>query len=270
VTEFISLFYPPLMCLIGLIIGSFLNVVIYRLPLMLYHHDATAPALSLSWPASHCPSCKSKVAKRDNIPLLSWLLLRGRCRHCQVPISAQYPLIEALTGLAFGLIALAYVPACSEVQLGLFGLMFAILLCLSVIDLHNLLLPDPLVFLLLWSGLGASAIGYLSLPLAEAVLGVIVSWCLLSALRWGYQKIRRVEGLGCGDIKLFAAGSAWCGLEAVPQLILASALFGILAHILSGRCRRRLKRLSPSPPPYFPFGPSIALATLLLFHLNLP
>lgn len=269
-TEFISLFYPPLMCLIGLIIGSFLNVVIYRLPLMLYHDDATAPALSLSWPASHCPSCKKKVAKRDNIPVLSWLLLRGRCRHCQVPISVQYPLIEALTGVAFLLIALRYVTAYSEVQLGLFALMFAILLCLSVIDIHHLLLPDPLVYLLLWSGLGASAMGYLPLPLADAVLGVIVSGCLLSTLRWGYEKIRRIEGLGCGDIKLFAAGSAWCGLEAVPQLILASALLGILAHFLSALRRRRLEQPSQSELPYFPFGPSIALATLLLFHLALP
>ncbi|WP_236942676.1 prepilin peptidase [Ewingella americana] len=195
-TEFIRLFYPTLMCLIGLIIGSFLNVVIYRLPLMLYRDDAAAPVINLSWPASHCPRCKEKVAKRDNVPVLSWLLLRGRCRHCQTPISAQYPLIEALTGAAFLLIALAYVPEYSEVQLGLFALMFAILLSLSVIDFHHLLLPDPLVFLLLWSGLGASAMGYLSLPLADAVLGVIVSWSVLSALGWGYQKVRRVEGLG--------------------------------------------------------------------------
>ncbi|MES4611736.1 MAG: prepilin peptidase [Ewingella sp.] len=268
-TEFLRLFYPPLMCLIGLIIGSFLNVVIYRLPLMLYRDDAAAPAINLSWPASHCPNCKEKVAKRDNIPVLSWLLLRGRCRHCHMPISVQYPLIEALTGLAFLLLALRYVPAYSEVQLGLFALMFAILLCLSVIDFHHLLLPDPLVFLLLWSGLGASAMGYLPLPLADAVLGVIVSWGVLSALGWGYQKARRMEGLGWGDIKLFAAGSAWCGLQALPQLILASALFGIVAHILSVMRRRRLKQPTGSEPPYFPFGPSIALATLLLFHLNL-
>jgi len=267
VTEFISLFYPPLMCLIGLIIGSFLNVVIYRLPLMLCREEAAAPALSLSWPPSHCPSCKQKVLKRDNVPVLSWLLLRGRCRHCQTPISAQYPLIEALTGAAFLLITLSYVPEYSEVQLGLFALMFAILLCLSVIDLHHLLLPDPLVFLLLWSGLGASALGYLPLRLSDAVLGVIVSWALLSGLRELYQTLRKVEGLGYGDVKLFAAGSAWCGLQALPQLILASALFGLVAHILSGIRRRRLAPLDQ--PAYFPFGPSIALATLLLFHLNL-
>ncbi|MGY4582558.1 prepilin signal peptidase PulO-like enzyme (type II secretory pathway) [Ewingella americana] len=97
--------------------------------------------------------------------------------------------------------------------------------------------------------------------------GVIVSWALLSALRELYQTLRKVEGLGYGDVKLFAAGSAWCGLQALPQLILASALFGLVAHILSGIRRRR-----PAPldqPAYFPFGPSIAMATLLLFHLNL-
>lgn len=230
---------------LGAILGSFCNVVIYRLPRMLQ-----GEALSLSWPASHCPHCKQPIKARHNIPLLGWLLLRGRCAGCQQAISRRYPLVEALLALLYGVIIWQQ----GVTPQSLFDLLAVTLLVpLFFIDLHTMLLPDRLTLPLLMAALlfAASGYGAVALPAAlmAAGLGFGVPWLLSLLFRW----LRGHDGMGMGDMKLLAALGAWLGPQALLNVVTASTLLALGAAVI-------LLRVKPGEP--FPFGPYPIIAAL--------
>ena len=249
--------------LFGLMIGSFLNVVIYRLPLMMQREwraqcaelldqaipDDT-PRLSLWGPRSQCPHCHHLIGATENIPLLSYIRQRGRCAHCGVAIGAQYPLVEAASGLLAGIVAW---------KLG-FGwpamaaLLFTwTLLAASVIDLHHQLLPDDLTLPLLWLGLLAALFG-LGTDLRSAVIGAMAGYLSLWLVYQGFRLLTGKEGMGHGDFKLLAALGAWTGWQHLVAIILLSSLVGAICGValilLRGRAR--------GAP--LPFGPFLAAA----------
>lgn len=249
--------------------GSFLNVVILRLPVMMQRdwqqqcqaylnletsEDAAAPSNSasynLAWPASHCPKCRAPITALDNIPLLSYLLLRGKCRHCSNRISARYPIIEICTALLTVLVVQAF---------GLQWLTFAILLftwaliALTVIDLEEQLLPDSITLPLLWLGLLINTQNGLT-SLENAVLGAIAGYLILWCVYWGFKLITGKEGMGFGDFKLLAALGAWLGWQALPQIILLSSLVGAVVGLTLIWLRGQDRNLP------IPFGPYLAAA----------
>lgn len=201
---------PVLATVGGLIIGSFLNVVIWRYPIMLRQqmaefHDEMPSAqskISLALPRSHCPHCQQTIRVRDNIPLLSWLMLKGRCRDCQAKISKRYPLVELLTALAFLLASLVW----PESGWGLAVMILsAWLIAASVIDLDHQWLPDVFTQGVLWTGLIAAWAQQSPLTLQDAVTGVLVGFITFYSLRWIAGIVLRKEALGMGDVLLFAA-----------------------------------------------------------------
>ncbi|MCP5451844.1 MAG: prepilin peptidase [Gammaproteobacteria bacterium] len=252
-----------LTALFGLMIGSFLNVVIYRLPLMMQREwraqcaelldqaipDDT-PRLSLWGPRSQCPHCHHLIGATENIPLLSYIRQRGRCAHCGVAIGVQYPLVEAASGLLAGIVAW---------KLG-FGwpamaaLLFTwTLLAASVIDLHHQLLPDDLTLPLLWLGLLAALFG-LGTDLRSAVIGAMAGYLSLWLIYQGFRLLTGKEGMGHGDFKLLAALGAWTGWQYLITIVLLSSLVGAICGLalilLRGRAR--------GAP--LPFGPFLAAA----------
>ncbi|TDR76746.1 prepilin peptidase [Paludibacterium purpuratum] len=234
--------------LAGVLIGSFLNVLIHRLPRMA---SGDAPdGYTLAWPRSHCPACGHTLHARHLIPLLSWLALRGRCGFCRSAISPRYPLVELATALLFGFLAWR------QAELGLLagGLAFtACLIALTVIDLETGLLPDNLTLPLLWGGLLFNLHGQ-RVPLDEAVLGAVAGYGVLWGLYWLHRLASGREGLGYGDFKLLAAIGAWLGWRALPPLLLMSSLTGLCVAgilMLFGRMSRR---------DALPFGPFLALS----------
>jgi leader peptidase (prepilin peptidase)/N-methyltransferase len=260
-------------CLVlGLAVGSFLNVVIYRLPLMLERQwreqraEPGAPGASempfnLVAPRSACPACKTRLSALQNIPLLSWLILAGRCAHCGVPISARYPLVEALTGLMSAAVAWQFgfgLPACAALLLTWF------LIALTFIDLDQQLLPDSLTLPLLWGGLLVSLFaanpGATTVPvdarssLIGAIAGYVSLWSVYHLFRLATGK----EGMGYGDFKLFAALGAWLGWQMLlPVILLASAVGAVVGIALIAV--RKHERAAPMP-----FGPFLAGAGWLL------
>lgn len=261
----------------GLLIGSFLNVVIHRLPRMLEHawaaecHAmftlATAPPeeapMSLSRPRSRCPQCAAPIAAHQNIPIVSYLLLGGRCRQCRTRISPRYPLVEALGG---AVAALAAWHAAQGADLGsawwlLRALAEAVfgwsLLALAAIDLDTQLLPDGITQPLLWGGLVLALVGAAPISLASAVVGAIAGYGSLWTIYWAFKLATGKEGMGYGDFKLLAALGAWLGWQALPAVVLLSSALGAvigLGFIASGRHQR-------SQP--MPFGPFLALAGII-------
>jgi leader peptidase (prepilin peptidase) / N-methyltransferase len=262
---------------LGLVVGSFLNVVIYRLPIILEREwqaqarellpsaDSSATTItaaqlerfSLSTPRSACPHCKAPIKAWQNIPVISWLLLRGRCGGCKAKISLRYPLVELSTGLLsawvawhFGFSAAA---ACALVVTWA-------LIALTGIDVDHQLLPDSITLPLLWAGLlTAAVIGArtgVSLPVAvrDAVIGAAAGYTSLWLVFHAFRLITGKEGMGYGDFKLFAALGAWLGWKVLPLIILLSAgtgaVLGILMILLKGR-----DRAAP-----IPFGPYLATA----------
>lgn len=244
-----------LLSLASLSIGSLLNVVIYRLPQMLLH---PRDGYSLWLPRSACPQCHTAITWCDNIPLVSWLLLRGRCRHCRQAISRRYPLTE-LAALLLALMAALLIP--SGITLLAALLLGWMLLALTLIDYDHQLLPDSLTLPLLWLGLAFQLTGG-SVPLADAVIGCMAGYLSLWSVYWGFRLLSGREALGYGDFKLLAALGAWLGWMPLPHLLLAAALGGIaitlLAHFF---CRRPLNRP-------LAFGPLLALAGWGLFLLQ--
>lgn len=250
---------------IGLGVGSLLNVVIYRLPRMIAAaelmsaEEHTAPSFNLWLPASHCPYCRQTVAWRDNIPLLSWLLLRARCRHCRQPISARYPAVEAAS-LLLTLAAGYYFPP--GVTLCAVLLFSWLLLALAVIDLDCGLLPDALTYSLLWSGLLFN-LDNRFVPLSGAVIGAVAGylalWLIVQAMNHATGKLC----MGGGDLKLTAALGAWLGWQALPLLLLSASLVGIAAIVL--RARLMDKDLQSA----LPFGPALALSGAAMLLMNL-
>lgn len=257
------LFWWCFVGLLGAIVGSFLNVVIYRLPVMLELRwqreallqlaqplPASTPRFNLLLPHSNCPHCQQPVAARDNVPLLSFLWLKGQARCCGEPISWRYPLVEVTTMALFVLAALA-------VPLGmpLLGawIFLSVLLALAVIDHHTQLLPDVLTLPLLWLGLLFNLSGQF-VTLEQATIGAMAGYLCLWSLFWLFKLATGKEALGYGDFKLLAALGAWLGWQALPQVILVAAGGGLLFTLV----QRGLARKDFNQP--LAFGPWLALA----------
>ena len=265
---------------IGLVIGSFVNVVAHRLPIMLERawrleiSEATntaaadidhLPARYNLWlPRSACPHCGHSLRAYENIPVISYVLLRGRCSACRAPSGARYPRVElASAALAAGALA-AFGP--TGTGLAAFGLTAA-LLAMSAIDAETRLLPDSLTLPLLWAGLIVN-FGDTFVTLHAAVAGAIAGYLFLWCIYWAFRFARGIEGMGYGDFKLLAALGAWLGWAALPQIVLIAAVTGAVAGVIA-MASGRLRLGEP-----LPFGPFLALggiATLFagtpIFHL---
>lgn len=259
---------PPVLGLFGLCIGSFLNVVVHRLPLMLEAQwcrecadllDTPVPAkghtsLNLWRPRSRCPSCGHVLRWFENIPLLSWLVLRGRCSACQTAISWRYPLVELSTGILFGLIAWQLGP--KPTTLMWCGVV-AVLLTLALIDWDTTLLPDSLTQPLLWAGLIAAALGW-NLRLNDAVWGAVAGYLSLWTVTWFFKLVTGKVGMGNGDFKLLAALAVWLGPSMIIPIVLGASMLGAVVGIgmkLTGQLREGR---------FVPFGPFLAGAGLVV------
>ena len=260
---------------LGLLVGSFLNVVILRLPLRLQAGwmRESREILGLEPPSadhalppgivrepSHCPHCKHPLALRDNVPLLGWLLLRGRCRYCKAPISIQYPLVELLSGVLSALVIWHFGANIS----GLAGLAFTwALLALAGIDFRTQLLPDQITLPLLWVGLLLSLWPVFVTP-GQAVIGAAVGYLSLWSVYWAFKLLTGKEGMGYGDFKLLAVMGAWLGPLALLGVILLSSLVGAIV----GGGLIALRRHQREVP--MPFGPFIAMAGWIWFMAGTP
>lgn len=248
--------------LLGLLVGSFLNVVILRLPRMMeqaWRREAREllelppedrPAVSLLRPPSACPHCGMRLKPWHNVPVLSWAVLRGRCAGCSARISPQYPLVELA---AAGLAAVCALRFGWSPQL-LAALVFSwALLTLAVIDLRTTLLPDDLTLPLLWLGLGLSLVPLFAAPQA-AIVGAMVGYLALWSVFWLFKLVTGKEGMGYGDFKLLAAIGAWLGWQTLPMVILLSSLVGAVVGIGMILFLRHDRRMP------IPFGPYLAAA----------
>ncbi|GAA4853453.1 A24 family peptidase [Luteimonas vadosa] len=258
----------PLVAGLGLLVGSFLNVVILRLPKRMEWqwkrdsremlgepdlYDPPPPGVVVE--RSHCPHCQRQLSWYENIPVLSWLALRGKCRTCHAPISVQYPAVELLTML----LVLACVWRFGFGWQG-FGasLLTCFLVALAGIDLRTQLLPDSLTLPLMWLGLIA-AIENLYIGPKAALLGAIAGYVSLWSVWWVFKQLTGKEGMGHGDFKLLAALGAWCGLNGIlPTILLSSVVGAILGSILLAR--QGNDRATP-----IPFGPYLAIAGWIVF-----
>ena len=258
----------PLAAGLGLMLGSFLNVVILRLPRRLEWqwkrdsletlgepeiYDPPPPGIVVE--RSHCPHCKHELSWYENIPVFSWLALRGKCRNCKSPISIQYPLVELLT--------MALVLCCVwKFGFGWQGFGAIVFTCflvaLSGIDLRTQLLPDQLTLPLMWLGLVAS-IDSLYMPAKPALVGAIIGYLSLWSVWWLFKQLTGKEGMGHGDFKLLAAMGAWFGLQGILPTILLSSLVGAIIGSIWLAAKGR-DRATP-----IPFGPYLAIAGWLVF-----
>jgi leader peptidase (prepilin peptidase)/N-methyltransferase len=258
--------------LLGLLVGSFLNVVIHRLPKMMeadWHRQAaelrgeTLPEperYDLIAPRSRCPQCGTAIAARHNVPVLSWLLLRGRCAHCGASIPVRYPLVELLTAALAAAALATFGPTAAGA--GALVLTF-VLIALTFIDLDTQLLPDDLTLPLLWLGLAFNLAGTF-VPIADAVVGAIAGYGILWSTYWAFKLVTGKEGMGYGDFKLLAAIGAWFGWQALPAVILLASAVGAVAGI-SMIVFARHRRDVP-----IPFGPYLAGAGLLALYFARP
>ena len=251
---------------VGLLIGSFLNVVIYRLPLMLEAQwkaecadlsgkDATSEVVfNLMVPRSRCPSCGHEIRWYENIPLLSYVLLKGKCSSCNAPIGLRYPMVELTTGALFFYCAWKWGLTPTACAWSGFA---ATLLVLSLIDWDTTLLPDDITLPLVWAGLIASASQLTSVPLTASLWGAVAGYMSLWLIYWAFKLITGKEGMGFGDFKLYAALGAWFGWQAlVPIILMASvvgAVVGIAMKFSSGL----------REGGYVPFGPFLGGAGLI-------
>ncbi|QYK01108.1 prepilin peptidase [Shewanella psychrotolerans] len=282
--QFIQLMalYPLLFAALAFIfaatIGSFLNVVIHRLPVMMkrewqqecnqylgeYHQpipkefadklakpiDDYPEKYNLVVPGSACPKCKTSIKPWHNLPVLGWLILGGKCASCKTAISARYPIIEAITGLAVAYLAYHFGPTEQFVfsTLLTFGL-----IALTGIDLDEMLLPDQITLPLLWFGLLINLNSTFTSP-TEAIIGAAAGYISLWSVFWGFKLLTGKEGMGYGDFKLLAVFGAWFGWQLLPLIILLSSVVGALVGVLLIIS----KRINSGNP--IPFGPYIALA----------
>lgn len=261
--------HPPsliaLCSVLGLLVGSFLNVVIHRLPKMMERDwsqqcaelrgETPAPQerYSLVVPRSACPHCRHTITALENIPVLSWLVLRGKCSQCKAPISARYPIVELITGALSGYMALHF--GYSWALAGALAFAWAAI-ALSFIDLDTTLLPDDITLPLLWLGLVLNAFETF-VPLKDAVFGAAAGYLALWCVYWGFKLLTGKEGMGYGDFKLLGAIGAFVGWKVLPFVILASSAVGALVGI-SLIVFARYGRQTP-----IPFGPYLATAGVI-------
>jgi leader peptidase (prepilin peptidase)/N-methyltransferase len=288
----------PVLALLGLCIGSFLNVVVHRLPLILEREwwqdvaqqlsdhlswqrvfgakQAPPPALqqaadtlsgavgslphfSLSRPASHCPACGHRIRWHENIPLIGWLRLKGRCAGCGTRISARYPFVEVLTAALFAGVAWRFGP--QPLALLWCGAVAA-LVAMAAIDWDTTLLPDLLTLPLLWAGLLAAALHWTPLSLQQSLWGAVAGFLSLWSVYWLYRLTRKQEGMGRGDFKLMAALGAWLGVKMVIPVLLGASIIGAVVGIAM-KLRSSLRE-----GRYVPFGPFLAGAGIAVMLLG--
>lgn len=265
-----------LVLIIGLIVGSFLNVVIHRLPKMMEREwkqqcellldtahtatDTTTPAentqpFNLMVPRSRCPHCGHAITALQNIPVISYLVLRGKCAGCKAAISPRYPIIELVTGL----LSVAVVAYLGLTTAALLGLVFTwCLITLTMIDADTQLLPDDITLPLLWLGLIANSFGVFT-TLENALWGAIAGYMVLWSIFWLFKLLTGKEGMGYGDFKLLAALGAWMGWQVLPQIIILSSLVGAVVGIALMFIKKRGKEVP------IPFGPYLAVAGWIAF-----
>ncbi len=251
--------------LFGLLIGSFLNVVIHRIPKMMQRESDNYVAhesgkelphtdrYNLMVPRSACPHCGHQITALENIPVVSWLVLGGKCRKCKAPISPRYPVVELVTGLVSALLVWTFGSGLA----GLGTLLFAyLLIAMTCIDYDTKLLPDDLTYPLLWAGLLININGTF-VPLQDAVIGAAAGYLVLWAVYWLFKLVTGKEGMGYGDFKLLAALGAWLGWAMLPTIILLSSVVGAFVGI---GLIVVAKRGRDNP---IPFGPYLAAAGLI-------
>ncbi|WP_439887533.1 prepilin peptidase [Pseudomonas sp. MBLB4123] len=249
--------------LVGLLLGSFLNVVVYRLPLMLERDwkmqareildlpgEPAQATFNLILPNSQCPHCGHEIRPWENIPVLSYLALRGKCASCKAPISKRYPLVELACGLLSAYVAWHFG---FTWQAGALLLLTWGLLAMSLIDADHQLLPDSLVLPLLWLGLIANSFGLFA-SLGDALWGAVAGYLSLWSVYWLFKLVTGKEGMGYGDFKLLAMLGAWGGWQVLPLTILLSSLVGAVLGVIM----LRLRNAETSTP--IPFGPYLAIA----------
>ncbi len=255
--------YMITVAVLGLLVGSFLNVVVYRLPKMLMRdwrrqarevldmpEKQDTEAFNLMLPNSNCPNCGHEIKPWENIPLLSWLFLRGKCSGCKQGISLRYPLVELACGVLSGVVAWQF--GVSWEALAMLLLTWG-LLAMSLIDADHCILPDVLVLPLLWLGLILNSFAvFVSLP--DALWGAAIGYMSLWSVFWLFKLLTGKDGMGYGDFKLLAMLGAWGGWQVLPLTILLSSVVGAVLGVII----LRLQRSSYSKP--IPFGPYLALA----------
>jgi leader peptidase (prepilin peptidase)/N-methyltransferase len=265
---------PWLALVFGLCIGSFLNVVIYRLPKMMEHEwraecaalagetPPQEPPLNLFTPRSRCPACGHGIGALQNIPLASWIVLRGKCASCAARISARYPLVELLAGIGAAYAFSRFGPSLAAIGA---TLLVWFTIALAFIDQETGLLPDDLTMPLVWIGLLVN-LGGAFVPLPEAVIGAVAGYLALWLVYWGYKLATGKEGMGYGDFKMNAAVGAFLGWKMLPLVILLSSFVGLLFGALQmfaarGRWDAGFR---------FHFGPYIAIAALIALYWGAP
>ena len=256
--------FCPIIGIIGLMVGSFLNVVIYRLPIMMQRgwkqecqeflelpvSGQAEETFNLALPGSHCPACNAEIKAIQNIPVLSYLLLKGKCANCQTSISIRYPVIEALTGVLS--VVVAYLLG-SQIET-LFGLILTwTLIALSGIDFDHQLLPDNITLPILWLGLFLSLFNIFTDPVSS-IIGAIAGYLFLWTIYQLFKLLTGKEGMGYGDFKLLALFGAWLGWQYLPLIILLSSLVGAIIGTSMIIFVQRDKNVP------IPFGPYLAIA----------
>jgi general secretion pathway protein O/leader peptidase (prepilin peptidase)/N-methyltransferase len=242
------LLFVVLSAIAGGIIGSFLGVVIERVPAAILEGNEILP--SLLFPPSHCPECQHRLSWWENIPLISWLCLRGRCSGCGVRIPLRLLQVEFFTLLFFAITAWHFPEAGQFLPL---WILWCGVLPLTYIDARHLLLPDAITLPLLWCGLIYATTGA-GIPLVDAVLGAVAGYLSLWLVYWAFRAVTGREGLGYGDFKLLAALGAWLGWQALPMVLLIASFTAIVFHLLL-KARRQQE---------IPFGPALSVAGLVL------
>ncbi|WP_438862816.1 prepilin peptidase [Neptunicella sp.] len=270
-----SAFFLSVLFVLGLLVGSFLNVVIHRLPIMLeqgwqrefqqyFNPEESLPpsqqdeeTYNIVTPRSRCPKCHTEITALQNIPIISWLLLRGKCKQCQNPISIRYPIVELITGLVSIAVGwhFGFTAAC-----GLALIFSWCMIALTAIDIDKMLLPDQICLPLLWLGLLASINGVF-INSTDALIGAAIGYMSLWSLYWAFKLLTGKEGMGYGDFKLLATIGAFVGWQQLPIVIILSSFVGAIIGII----HLKLQGKDQSQP--IPFGPYLAIAGwLTLLH----
>lgn len=265
-----SAIFITLSTILGLMVGSFLNVVIHRLPKMMereWHNNCLelqgkdipqTSKYTLASPRSACPKCGHPISALENIPLISYLALKGQCRGCKAPIGARYPLIEALTGLLIGLVSWKFGYSSTTVFAWIFTFS---LIALTFIDFDTQLLPDDITLPLLWLGLLFNLnTGFTDLQ--SAVIGAAAGYLTLWSIYWLFKLVTGKEGMGYGDFKLLAAIGAWFGWQLLPAVILLSSILGAVIGIGLIVLTKRGREVP------MPFGPFLAIGGIAALFLG--
>ena len=262
---------------LGLLVGSFLNVVIYRVPeglnrswriqakqvLDLPLEQGEGERFNILMPPSHCPSCKTAIKPWQNIPILSYVLLKGQCKHCHTGISLRYPLVELLTGLVFAICAWKFGATWAALAAMVFS---AYLIAMIFIDADTQLLPDQLTLPLMWGGIVFHLAAYLLqadwgiTTLVDSLLGAIVGYMSLWSIFQLFKLVTGKEGMGYGDFKLLAALGAWLGISVLPIIIIMSALVGLVFALIM--------KVAKNQP--MPFGPYLAISGWIVLIFSQP